>query len=116
MGAAMSTWRPATQPGGSDPRPVGESLDRVARKLGAPGASLLAAVFTGWEGIVGDAVAAQTRPLSLRRGVLVVGTEQPAWASQLRYLAPDLLRRLAAVVGEGLVERVEVKVVPQLPA
>jgi predicted nucleic acid-binding Zn ribbon protein len=95
---------------------VGESLDRVARKLGAPPAAVLAAVFTRWEEIVGPSVAANTRPLSLRRNVLVIGTEQPAWASQLRYLGPDLLRRLASTVGEGLVERVEVKVVAQLRA
>jgi predicted nucleic acid-binding Zn ribbon protein len=112
----MSPWRPLSEQGGSDPRPVAESLDGVARKFGAPRAAVLAAVFTGWEEIVGASVAAHTRPMSLRRGVLTIGTEQPAWASQLRYLGPDLLQRVASVLGEGLVERVEVKVVPQLPA
>ena len=108
----MSPWRPLPQPGGSDPRPVGASLDGVARRLGAPRASVLGTVFAQWEEIVGPSVAAHAQPKSLRGGVLVVGADQPGWAAQLRFLAPDLLRRLAAVAGDDAVERIEIKVVP----
>jgi predicted nucleic acid-binding Zn ribbon protein len=108
----MSPWRPLREPGGSDPRPVGESLDGMARKLGAPKVSVLNAVFARWEEIVGPSVAAHARPLSLRAGVLVIGTDQPGWATQLRFLGPDLLSRLASIAGDDAVERVEIKVVP----
>ena len=84
----------------------------MARRLGAPKASVLSAVFAHWDEIVGPSVAAHVRPLSLRGRVLVVATEQPAWASQMRWLVPDLLRRLAATAGEEAVEQVEIRVVP----
>jgi predicted nucleic acid-binding Zn ribbon protein len=80
--------------------------------MGAPQASVLASVFARWEEIVGPAVAGHARPLSLRGHVLVIGTDQPGWATQLRFLAPDLLGRLAAAVGDGAVERLEFKVTP----
>jgi predicted nucleic acid-binding Zn ribbon protein len=68
-------------------------------------------VFGRWEELVGTAIAAHAFPLSLSHGVLVIGTEQPAWATQLRFLGPDLLQRLSAVAGDGQIQRVEVKVV-----
>jgi predicted nucleic acid-binding Zn ribbon protein len=92
------------------PRLVRESLDSLARRLGTADPPLLTAVFAQWEDLVGPAVAAHARPLSLARRVLVVGVDHPGWATQLRYLAPELLDRLAAGAGPGQIERVEVKV------
>lgn len=111
----MSPWQPLREPGGSDPRPVSESLDGMTRRLGAPKASVLRAVFAHWEQIVGPAISAHAEPMSLRDGVLVIGTDQPAWATQLRFLGPDLLRRVAAAAGEDAVARVEIKVRPAGP-
>jgi hypothetical protein len=42
--------------------------------------------------------------------VLVIAVDEPGWATQLRYLESDLLGRLAGALGEGVVERVEVRV------
>lgn len=111
----MSRWRPLPESGGSDPRRVSESLDGMTRHLGGPKVSVLHAVFARWEEIVGPGVAAHAEPLSLRDGVLVIGTDQPAWATQLKFLCPDLLRRVAAVAGEEAVDRVEIKVRPPGP-
>jgi len=67
-------------------------------------------VFVHWEDAVGASVAAHAQPLSLARGTLVVAVEDPAWATQLRYLASDILRRLSDLVGGPVAERVEVRV------
>ena len=107
------SWRPLGGPGGSEPRPVGESLGRISRHLGAPPPSALTAVFDGWEELVGPAVAANTRPLSLRRGVLIVAVEQPAWAAQLAWLESDLLHRFSERLGAGVVTTVSVRVRPR---
>jgi len=112
FGPGVSRWRPLPEPGGSDPRPVSESLDGMTRHLGGPKVSVLHAVFARWEEIVGAGVAAHAEPVSLRDRVLVIGTDQPAWATQLRFLGPDLLRRVAAVAGEEAVDRVEIRVRP----
>ena len=100
---AEDEWR-------STPRPVADSLEGLARRLGAPTAGALGAVFRQWEEAVGAAVAAHARPVSLADGVLVVAVDQPGWATQLRYLTNDLLTRLADVAGEGVVGRIDIRV------
>jgi predicted nucleic acid-binding Zn ribbon protein len=89
---------------------VKDSLEGMARRLGAPTASALGAVFRQWEEAVGATVAAHARPVSLADGVLVVAVDQPGWATQLRYLSADLLGRLADVAGEGVVGRIDIRV------
>ena len=93
-----------------EPKRVGESLDRVAAALGVPLASTLSGLFSLWPEVVGESVAEHTRPGSLRDGTLVVAVDQPAWATQLRWLEADLVARLAEVLGPGRVERIEVQV------
>jgi predicted nucleic acid-binding Zn ribbon protein len=91
---------------------VGESLDRVAASLGVPLASTLSTVFASWPEMVGESVAQHSRPRSLRDGVLVVAVDEPAWATQLRWLEADLLTRLREVLGPDQVARIEVRVQP----
>jgi predicted nucleic acid-binding Zn ribbon protein len=98
---------------GGGPRALGESLDRVARSLGGPGAALLSAVFSHWAEVVGAVVADHSWPVSLARGVLVVGVDEPIWHTQLSYLQADILERLGSVPGAGAVTRVEVRVRPR---
>jgi predicted nucleic acid-binding Zn ribbon protein len=95
-----------------EPRRLGESLDRVTHTLGAANSDALAGLFGRWTEIVGPQLATHARPLSLTRGVLVVGVDEPGWATQLRYLEADLLGRLGKALGEGVVERVEVRLRP----
>lgn len=92
------------------PRAVKDGLEHLARRLGAPTATALGAVFSQWEDAVGPAVAAHARPLSLNEGVLVVAVDQPGWATQLRYLSSDLIARISDVAGDGVVTRIDVRV------
>jgi predicted nucleic acid-binding Zn ribbon protein len=108
----MSPWRPL--PGGPDdrdPRPVADSLGRLAQRLGAPSPQVLTTVFAQWDEIVGPTVAAHAWPLALSDGVLRIGVDQPGWATELRFLGAELLQKLAAAVGEATIQRVDVKVV-----
>ena len=106
------SWRPLPGPGDAEPRPVGESLGRIARHLGAPPPGALTLVFDGWEELVGPAVAAHARPVSLSRGTLVVAVDQPAWGAQLGWLEADLLRRFDERLGTGVVCGLVVRVHP----
>jgi predicted nucleic acid-binding Zn ribbon protein len=82
----------------------------VVHALGAPGVDALQAVFSDWPSVAGEALAAHTRPVVVRDRVLVVAAEDPAWATEARYRQADVLRRIAERAGEGVVERVEVRV------
>jgi predicted nucleic acid-binding Zn ribbon protein len=92
-----------------EPKSIKASLDKVARSLGGPDAGSLSGVFGHWADIVGPQLAAHARPLSLSAGVLVVGVTEPAWATEMTYLNSELLRRFGEALGEGVVQRVEVR-------
>lgn len=109
----MSTWRPSGSGGAGDqPRSLAESLNDAARSLGGADASAMNVVFRHWDTVVGPAVAERTEPLSLRSGVLLVGVTEPAWATQLRFLAVDILARLEEAAGHPVADRLEVRVRP----
>jgi predicted nucleic acid-binding Zn ribbon protein len=106
----VTTWRPFRERAEREPRPVRDSLEVLAARLGAPNSASLAAVFGHWEEAVGPAVAAHCRPSSLVNGVLVVEVDDPAWATQLRYLGSTVVERFAVTAGPGVVARIEVRV------
>ena len=62
-----------------------------------------------WDDVVGEAIAAHVQPVRLADGVLVVEVDEPAWATQFRFLADGVRERLAADVGV-IVERIDVRV------
>jgi predicted nucleic acid-binding Zn ribbon protein len=108
----VTTWKPSSPPRSEiGPHPVSESLDRVTRGIGAPKATVLTAVFARWEELVGREVAAHAEPRSLRDGVLVIAVDQPAWATQLRFLGAELLARVREATACSDVAEIHVKVV-----
>ena len=61
-----------------------------------------------WREVVGDQIADHCTPETFSDGVLVVRTDSTAWATQIRLLTPQLDRRLAEEVGEGVVTSITV--------
>lgn len=74
--------------------PLAEALGALAERLGAGRAEVIATVFSQWQDLVGEAVAAHVRPLRVDSDTLFVCVDHPAWATQLRHLAPDILDRV----------------------
>ena len=66
-------------------------------------------MFGRWEEAVGQALAVNVRPVRLEDGTLLVEVDDPAWATQVRFLADDITARLAEVTGVT-VERLDVRV------
>lgn len=89
--------------------PLSLSLDRVLAGLSG-GSPAVGAVGRRWTELVGPTVAAHAEPCRLRAGTLTIGVRQPGWATQLRYLEPELLERCRAVLGPGVVTQVEIRV------
>jgi len=104
-------WR-ETQPPASerDPDRLGPTVDRVARRLGAPTAAALSGLFGRWSEIVGEGIALHAQPTALRDGRLIVTVDGTAWAAQLRYMGDELVGRCCEVLGEDAVRRIEIRV------
>jgi hypothetical protein len=46
----------------------------------------------------------------VREGVLTVAVDDPIWATQLRYLETAVVTRATGLLGEGVVDRLSVRV------
>ena len=93
----------------SEPRPLSESMDRLLASLRGGDRATTVSVFSRWSELVGDQVAAHCRPMKLDGGVLVVEVDDPAWATQMKFLQTEVVERLRD--GGGMaVERLEITV------
>jgi len=99
--------------GGDEPVPVSEPLAALRAELGMAPSDASAMIRSRWTEIVGADIAPHARVRSLRSGVLRVAVDEAIWATQLRYLAGDLLDRLDAIVAAGTVTQVRVSVVAE---
>ena len=102
----MPRWRPLHEDTG--PRRMGESLDRVL-----PGGRAFTTLLERWPELVGDNLASHARPAALHAPTLLVAGEDPAGATQHRYLEADLVARCAEALGAGVVTDVRVVVRPR---
>lgn len=92
-----------------DPERLDEAFGGLLAARGWNERAAVGAVFGKWAQIVGPQLAAHTNPESFDSGVLVLGADSSAWATQLRLLAPDLLRRLAEELGADTVRKIRVR-------
>ena len=98
--------------------PINESLNSVVRSLrndvpesasAGQAASQMGGVFGRWDEAVGDAVAMHVKPVKLDGTRLVVEVDDPAWATQLRFLETTLKQRLLDVASVTI-ETIEARV------
>jgi hypothetical protein len=97
------------RPRGDDPQRLGQAIGGLLDQHGWQQRAAIGSVFGRWAEIVGLDLAAHTRPDTFTDGELVVTADSTAWATQVRLLAPQLVRRLAAELGDGTVRRVKVR-------
>jgi predicted nucleic acid-binding Zn ribbon protein len=103
------TWRAAPTSFERDPQPVAVSFEAVLRSMGAPSPATMR-VFSRWAELVGPQIATHAQPLGLTNGGLVVGVDQPAWATQLRFMSSAVLAKLIEG-GAAKIDQIEVRVV-----
>lgn len=80
------------------PRAISAALAELTSAL-AP-ASTLARVQEVWERAAGPAIAAASRPVAERAGVLTVACEAAVWAQELELMGGELVVRLNRELGE----------------
>lgn len=98
-----------------DPQTLDTTLGRLVSDHGWALDLKVHGVFGRWSSIVGEEIAQHCTPTSYADGRLTVRTDSTAWATQLRLLAPNLVRRLNEELGHGSVLVIEVEG-PNLPS
>jgi predicted nucleic acid-binding Zn ribbon protein len=104
-----------SHPDDRDPQPLDSTVSRLIDDHGWELDLRMRGVFARWPELVGEEVAAHCTPETFAEGKLVVRTDSTAWATQLRLLAPDVVRRLNEDLGHGTVTLIEV-LGPHLPS
>lgn len=92
-----------SRPDERDPQTLGRVAARISAQRGWAPRLASGSVFGRWAELVGPDVADHATPVSLRDGELTVAAESTAWATQLRLLQRQLLARIAAGLGDGVV-------------
>lgn len=95
-------------PDDRDPQPFGRLVGSLATERGWQQRLRTGQVFARWSQLVGVELAEHARPTALRDGELTVQADSTAWATQLRLLQRQLLARIAAGVGDGVVRKLKV--------
>ena len=104
--APAASWSP--RPRRDDPQPFTAALGGLLSARGWREKAAVGAVFGHWQDIVGPQLALHSKPESFESGELTVSADSPAWATQLRLMAPQLLKRLAEELGHNTVRHIRV--------
>jgi predicted nucleic acid-binding Zn ribbon protein len=91
-----------------DPQTLDTTLGRIVADHGWELDLRVHGVFGRWAELVGEEVAAHCTPETFADGRLVVRAGSTAWATQLKLLAPTVVRRLNEELGHGTVTLIEV--------
>ncbi|MEU5691099.1 DciA family protein [Actinosynnema sp. NPDC020468] len=102
------TWS-GPGPDDRDPQPLGRVASRIAKDRGWVERLSGGQVFGRWAELVGEDVAEHAQPIAFSDGELTVQADSTAWATQLRLLQRELLKRIAAGVGHGVVKKLKVQ-------
>jgi len=90
-------------PDNRDPQPLGRLARDLAKKRGWSAQVAEGTVLGNWAAVVGHQIADHATPTALNERVLSVSAESTAWATQLRMIQSQLLAKIAAAVGNGVV-------------
>jgi predicted nucleic acid-binding Zn ribbon protein len=113
---AVDPQASGAHPDDRDPQTLDVALGRLVAERGWNDDIRMHGVFARWPTIVGADVAQHTTPVAFepagdgeRGGRLVVRTDSTAWATQMKLLAPTVVRRVNEELGDGTVAVIDVQ-------
>ncbi|CAM3284531.1 DciA family protein [Stackebrandtia soli] len=95
-------------PDARDPQTLKSLLAKMVSDRGWNTQAAGASLFARWNEIIGPEIADHCRPMGCRDGELSIEAESAAWATQLRLFKPQILAKITAGVGPGIVSRVKI--------
>lgn len=106
-GGGRRSWS-GPGPDRRDPQSLGAATRDLAQSRGWSAQVAEGTVLGQWRSVVGDDIASHATPTRLSDGVLSVAAESTAWATQLRLVQAQLLAKIAAAVGDGVVKTLKI--------
>jgi predicted nucleic acid-binding Zn ribbon protein len=91
-----------------DPKLLSDAVERLVESKGWSTEINVHTLLARWALLVGSTNAVHSQPEGYDETVLTVRADSTAWATQLRYLAPQLVALLNDQLGDGTVTRIKV--------
>lgn len=89
--------------------PAGELVNKLLKGFGLDERLQQYRALIIWDEVVGPQIAARTRPIRIREGVLEVNVDQPTWRQQLQLMKPKILAQLNAELGKATIKDLYLK-------
>ncbi len=74
---------------------LASELNALLRRMGSESSDVVAGVFGEWDSIVGTQIAAHVTPVMIKDSRLVVSVDDPAWATQTKFLESDIAKKVS---------------------
>jgi Dna[CI] antecedent, DciA len=95
-----------------DLTPFRTSLEEMFRRMGLSDPIVMSRIAGGWDELAGSPWSGRSRPLFIQGKTLVVEATAPSMVAFLRYGSSELVAVLSRVIGEGVIEQIEVRPPP----
>ncbi|GAA1350069.1 DUF721 domain-containing protein [Falsarthrobacter nasiphocae] len=93
---------------GRDPQGISRIFDRFLSERGWKQPIAVGGVLARWSELVGKDIAEHCRAESFENSTVHVRCDTTAWATNLRLMAPEIVRQLNERLGDGVVTRLEI--------
>lgn len=91
------------------PQSIHSILEKTLKALEIDVSVKTYSIFGAWKEIVGESVALQTQPRSIRNRILFIDVSHPTWIQQLQFLKPTLLEKVNGFLGESRIQDIRFK-------
>jgi len=91
------------------PQPLRSILEKTLKALEIDVPLKTYSIFGAWKEIVGEPVALQTQPRSIRNRILFIDVSHPTWIQQLQFLKPTLLEKVNRFLREPHIQDIRFK-------
>jgi hypothetical protein len=91
------------------PQPIHSILEQTLKSLEIDVPLKSYSIWGAWKKIVGEPIALQTQPRSIRNRILFIDVSHPTWMQQLQFLKPTLLEKINHFFGESLIQDIRFK-------
>jgi predicted nucleic acid-binding Zn ribbon protein len=93
--------------------PIGEVVEGLLRERAFARGVPIGRLAADWSAVVGPRLAAESAPVSLEGGVLVVAASSGPWGAQVRFMAEEIRRQSNRSLGSEEVRKVQIVVRPE---
>ena len=98
------------------PQPIHAILEQTLKSLEIDVPLKSYSIWGAWKEIVGESVALQAQPRSIRNRILFIDVSHSTWMQQLQFFKPTLIEKVNTFIGEPYIKDIRFKLGKISPA